>query len=179
MAINRAASAPPFRAHCLDIGNEVRLHGVAEAIRGLGRRALEFKARQSTSAAAFLAPRQRCLEGGKCASSLPLHCPTPQVDVRDRPAVEKAVARAAEELGGLRIMVANAGILGRLQHADKVSRAVRGCGAGGGLLLLSRGVPAFCISSLCGALLRLSELASLCSLKQVWHDVMETNVAGV
>lgn len=49
----------------------------------------------------------------------------------------------------------------------------------GGLLLLSRGVPAFCISSLCGALLRLSELASLCSLKQVWHDVMETNVAGV
>lgn len=32
-----------------------------------------------------------------------------QVDVRDRPAVEKAVARAAEELGGLRIMVANAG----------------------------------------------------------------------
>lgn len=169
MAINRAASAPPFRAHCLDIGNEVRLHGVAEAIRGLGRRALEFKARQSTSAAAFLAPRQRCLEGGKCASSLPLHCPTPQVDVRDRPAVEKAVARAAEELGGLRIMVANAGILGRLQHADKVSRAVRGCGAGGGCCCcqgacLPSASPA--CAALCSASLNLppSALSSRCGM---------------
>ncbi|KAL4436582.1 hypothetical protein ABPG75_003721 [Micractinium tetrahymenae] len=45
-------------------------------------------------------------------------------DVKDHSAVERAVQQTVDQLGGLHILVANAGILGKLQPAAKVSQAV-------------------------------------------------------
>lgn len=45
-----------------DIGNEERLHGVAEAIRGLGRRALELKVRRRACGAAAMPGQRHCLD---------------------------------------------------------------------------------------------------------------------
>ncbi|GAB4816145.1 hypothetical protein N2152v2_003191 [Parachlorella kessleri] len=45
-----------------------------------------------------------------------------QCDVRDRKAVDDAVKKAADHFGSLDIMCANAGILGKLSHADSISQ---------------------------------------------------------
>ncbi|PRW44575.1 2-deoxy-D-gluconate 3-dehydrogenase [Chlorella sorokiniana] len=49
---------------------------------------------------------------------------TLKVDVRDRSGVEKSIKEASDKLGGINILVANAGILGKLQPADQVEAAV-------------------------------------------------------
>ncbi|GAB4822759.1 hypothetical protein N2152v2_009805 [Parachlorella kessleri] len=56
---------------------------------------------------------------GMGAEALGIHC-----DVRNRQSVEQAAKRAVDHFGGLHVMVANAGVLGKLCKADQVEKQV-------------------------------------------------------
>lgn len=194
---------PPLQADValLDVGNEEKLGGVAERVRALGRRALTLKAdvggRQGAACLLHCAPPLPLPASAQpglpactprpLAAGLELGCHSLTPQVRDRPAVERAVQEAVQQLGQVDVLVANAGGLGlRLAACGLLRAGLHGAGVGAAApAAASRVVPAglpkrtcTCAPAHCSGV-----LGKLCHADKIgrstWHEVMETNVNGV
>jgi NAD(P)-dependent dehydrogenase (short-subunit alcohol dehydrogenase family) len=99
---------------------------VTGAARGIGRATAERLAREGARVALVDIDGEALAEATAWMTGAGLGVVARQADVADEPAIEAAFGWASSELGGLDVVVANAGIqlTGRDDRADRLDRAV-------------------------------------------------------